>query len=337
MKKTILPAFLLILAVILTGFTGCTPADGDTARPAAAVPETAVPAEAAETEIPSVNSIYRLSTLTRTDSGDMVSTGKPLDMGEAVVILNETETVNNKSYGKIRSEAGDEVWISSDYIVPNGMLGVVIADNATAYTKPAIDAASDWQITRTTVLTVYPDSDEKFYQVVGWDEVQNKAVAPTYIKKELVSVKESDVWAAILLFKAGKSTNDITRVELLRTALQEFPNSVFNGDLEEALFAADPSLADFSKADSSGEVPEAVPAEISEVPLDNTGFINDDKVFVRETPSTNGKILTQLNNGDAIVIDKRTDLLVKVGDMQDYWFHLSSHNGWVFGAFVTIQ
>jgi len=78
----------------------------------------------------------------------------------------------------------------------------------------------------------------------------------------------------------------------------------------------------------------------NEKPNSPNGYITivSNKVNIREMPSTNTKVLFQLNKGDVCTLLEKGKL-EKIGDKTDYWYKINYNKmtGWVFGAFTSLK
>jgi hypothetical protein len=106
---------------------------------------------------------------------------------------------------------------------------------------------------------------------------------------------------------------------------------------------------DYSEVSNAGDKIEAAEnSAITVINEQNREFlsrlpsINDNKVNVRDFPDVNiGAVLFQLNKGQKIWIDFRTEEKKKVNGIFNYWYHLSvqdgeykNKNGWVYGEYI---
>jgi hypothetical protein len=323
MKQKMYPLLLLIAALALI-MIGCD------------APQEELPEIPEVTEYPSVNPVNNLSMFEQTSEGAMERTGDRLDMGEEIVFLDEVIEVDNIPYAKVRTEDFGEGYVFGYYIFAEGVLGVIIDEGAIEYSEPELDKATSRIVPERLLVAVHPEEDNGFYQIAGYDAVNGSRHGPTWVKKEFVSLREPDWFTSILLYKALviNADNATVKEELLKTARDEFPSSVFNDVVLEALQEFEPTVS--SAADNASQ---AADVDVATTPIPTSVFlVNPDasqNLNVRSTPSISGDLVGQLAPGEEITIDMRTEALDTIGDIEEYWYRVSSPlEGWVFGAFI---
>ncbi len=68
--------------------------------------------------------------------------------------------------------------------------------------------------------------------------------------------------------------------------------------------------------------------------------IEGEKVNVRSKPSTSGKVVQQVNEGESYEKEGMSNFFETIGKQTDFWYQLdlgNGKNGWVFGAFTNLK
>lgn len=323
----------LVLLIVLTAFAliGCNNSKE---------PEMTAPAV---TEYPTVNAVYMLSVFKLTADNTMERAGR-IDVGTEMIDLDNEVDIEDVAYKEIRTEEFGDVYTYAAYVMPNGVMGVVIKDDAVLYSEPKIDKPTSYIVPRQTILVVSPQADNGFYEVVGWDFTVSggKRVGPGYLETKNVSTKEADWFTAVLLYKASINENSVTKSALLRSAKDNYPVSVFKDevlnalkDLEEPVISATDSEV-VSDAKGAGEVDMEM-VSVSPTPA-KVNDSSEKSLNVRSLPSTSGSVVGSLEPGDDITINGQSPGQDTIGGNTDYWYHISAPmEGWVFGSFLVTE
>lgn len=283
-----------------------------------------------------VNSVYNLISYKKAEDGSFTLGSVRLSLGEPISYMGETEEVSsdkiNKILSHIKNKKGEDVWIDDIFLVPDGRLGVIIGEPF-VYSEPDILQPTDDILPKGTIVTIYPDEENGFKKITTWDEVNDKRQPNVFVKKATVSSKEADVQTGLILFAVGKSKNDAVKMELLRSAL-DYSSKVFANEIDNEIMKINGS------ANTEPES-ESAPVTQVEVPIEDfyfSGIINDNDVNVRNIPSTNGSsVVSQLNNGESVMILAQTVEDFTIGADTSKWYKLEDPEGWIFGIFVDAQ
>jgi hypothetical protein len=313
--------FGLLVAVVLAG---CGAGTGE---------KTAEGQEQAGAEVSSYNPVDGLITYVKASETE----GEPsfeqgstrLNIGEQIVFLGQTlkgkAGKRDVELSLIRTSDDKEVWIPSEFFIPDGKLGVVTSGKAVVYAKPDLLNPTSDILPRMTIVTASPQQENGFYQLTTWDEVNDKKYAGVHVKSNDLSLRDADVQSALLYFVAMKNTNPVVREELLNSAA-EFLVSVFMPQIRAELEA----LAEGSSDEVSGTRTIMASEQFS-----FEGVVNSDNVNVRDFPGTAGtRIIAQLQPETEVRIVERTVEPDTVGGQSANWFKLDDPQGWVFGVFI---
>ena len=252
-----------------------------------------------------------------------------LNIGEQIVFLDQTlkgkAGKRDVELSLIRTSEDREVWIPSEFFIPDGKLGVVTSGKAVVYAKPdKLNPTSDI-LSRMTIVTASPQQESGFYQLTTWDEVNDKKYAGVYVKSDALSLRDADVQSAVLYFVAMKNTNPVVKEELLNSAA-DFTVSVFMPQIRAELDALTEGTSD--------EVSGTRTVMTCE-PFSFEGIVNSDNVNVRNFPGTAGtRIIAQLQPETEVRIVERTVDPDMVGGQSANWFKLDDPQGWVFGVYI---
>ncbi|WP_461255273.1 hypothetical protein [Treponema sp. R80B11-R83G3] len=169
--------------------------------------------------------------------GDSITTGKTRRM-----------TYNNKEYDfiEVRRDAKTEGFSLVSQIAVGGVLAVVTDEKANLYKSPKTVDVTNTIVSQKTVLVYFPETEAGgFVEVKGIDcENSNAIPEGRYMRLNTLSRNDSNIQSSILLQTAQTMTNanqTIAREALLKSALQDYPDSVFFDEINNI---ANPSTMD---------------------------------------------------------------------------------------------
>jgi len=154
-------------------------------------------------------------------------------------------TYNNREYDfiEVRRDDKSEGYSLINQIAVGGVLAVVTDEKANLFKSPKTVDVTNTIVSRKTVLVYLPETGG-FVEVKGIDSESNNAIPESrYMRLNTLSRNDSNVQSSILLKTAQTLTNanqTIAREALLRSAIQDYPDSVF---FEEIYKIANPSAA----------------------------------------------------------------------------------------------
>lgn len=200
-----------------------------------------------------------------------------IQVGEKMSLLGETKRVTlggkERELLRVRRDTGTEGWVQSDSVVSNAILAVVTTDDAVIYSVPRNTAATTASIPRMTVLAIHSDSGGMpFIRVNAFDPQQKVLLREVYLRNEGVSARPDDVQAAILLQLAGDSKSPKQQEAFLRSAIKDYPGSLFMPELQEALNALQAPQQGTAQTvgPQPGASPQAGPAQPGAGPPDGS-------------------------------------------------------------------
>jgi hypothetical protein len=99
---------------------------------------------------------------------------------------------------------------------------------------------------------------------------------------------------------------------------------------------------DYNKADSTLLLKRVTNDWWTELGLTNvqSAAVMDNRVRLRDNPSTDGQILGYLYDNDIVRIRAKSDHEDTIGGVKAYWYqvdHFDGRHGWVFGGFLDVQ
>jgi hypothetical protein len=261
-------------------------------------------------------------------------TGSPTDvtraveqvpLGEELVIIEAeprkaTNPYDSKVYDyyRVRRDTGREGLIFANQLTLGSKLAVVAEEKAYLYHSAKSVDVSDYILPRRTVLGTFPESEKDgFIQIEAYDPVNQAYRRNLFIKVSVLSFEGQDVQSSILLQTAEaldpeKEKN--RRTALLDSALYDYPDSIFAGDIR------------------------ALAGNGSTVPVRETEAlfrVIDDNVNVRESPGAASGVVTQLSNTVEVYAVEETVEQFTIDGQTARWFHIvQPAEGWVFGAWL---
>ena len=249
-----------------------------------------------------------------------------LTVGDKVTLLNKTSKFKlsgvEADYVRVRALSGKEGWILPLYVSSKSSLAVVKADKAVVYSEPRDVKVTSRSISGMTVVAVLQDgSTGTFAKIQGYDP----ASAPklfldsTFVSVDDLTTSDVDINAAILYAVATASKDTAVKQNLLKVAINKYGGTIFLARLQAA----------------AGLAP-VVEKEV--IPSVGTYVVGFDNVNVRATPDEkNGKVIGQLNKGQAVDVSEVTSQNYTIGANTAPWYHLVDPDGWVFGASLEPQ
>lgn len=192
-------------------------------------------------------------TLSGDDTGDESATVKwasSLTLGDAITVVGKPRKMtfvnsNNKKEGvynfiEVRLEDKSKGFALAYQVSEGGNLAVVTEENATLFKAASMGKITNTVVARKTVLVYYPETAKSgFVEVSGIDCESGKLIPDKhFLRSAVLSMKDSDIQSSILFQIAKPMTNDnqtIARETLLKSALQDYPDSVFSKEIRALL------------------------------------------------------------------------------------------------------
>jgi hypothetical protein len=240
---------------------------------------------------------------------------------------------------------GRSRWTLEGDYVPSGQLGVVVGQAASLYSDADYGKITNDILPSKSLVLIHTtdnNNSSEFYKIhatifdgEGFPRLWNK-----YIARADVSIRTADVQSIIPYYyylvvannsDFAKTAAGVAQMKNYLDLARGYGSSVFISEIDQAY------KTQFPVGSTSGSALSE--SDFDVVSYSDSGFINDDRVNIRNLPTTSGStVMGQLNNGDDIVIIARTESKVSVQGMNDYWYKISSPvRGWVFGEFVTLD
>jgi len=160
-------------------------------------------------------------------------------VGEKLTLLGKTmkavQAGRERELAQVRRMSGSEGWVRADSVVPRSILSVVTTDDAVIYAMAHNTAATTASIPRMTVVAIHAETGGMtFIKVTGYDPAARLLLKGVWVRNEGVSSKPADVQAAILLKLAAASKSAKQQQAFLRTAIKDYPDSIFMPELTAA-------------------------------------------------------------------------------------------------------
>lgn len=161
-----------------------------------------------------------------------------LSIGEKCLYLGEEreEVDGNRIYKylKIELQDGKKGWVQADFIVIDGVPGVVIND-APIYNRPDLLTKTDKFFSKFDIVGV-SNSQNDFYEVKG-KRKNGKWIETGWVKKSNISLSDSDIALAKYASKALSIEDPVKRKEAIKEILDnpDFTYSIFLEDLRKEL------------------------------------------------------------------------------------------------------
>jgi uncharacterized protein YgiM (DUF1202 family) len=257
---------------------------------------------------------------------DVTKAVEPLPFGEKLqlVSLEPRRAVNPHDnaiydYYHVRRGTGREGFAFANQLTVNSVLAVVVDEKANLYRSPTNVDATDYILSRKTVLGVLPETEKDgFIRIEAYDPVRRTYRKNLYIKISTISYRDEDVQSSILLqiAEAVDPEKEANRREaLLDAAHRDYPGSVFADEIRV-----------LTEAGSSVPV----------MTVDMSFRVTDNNVNVRENPNASSPVVTQLANNTEVKAVEATVDEFTIGGQTAQWFHITQPvDGWVFGGWLT--
>jgi uncharacterized protein YgiM (DUF1202 family) len=270
---------------------------------------------------------------------DLTKAVEALPLGEELrLVTAERRKATNPydkkvyDYFRVRRDTGREGLVFANQLTVGSVLAVVSDEKANLYRSAKNVDATDYILPRKTVLGVFPETEKDgFIRIEAYDPVNQAYRKNLFMKTSAISYREEDVQSSILLQTAEaldpeKEKN--RRSALLDSALYDYPQSIFAGDIQAFIGDGSP-------------VPVPVPVqETGEVRngVFSTGIffrVTDDKVNVRENPDALSSVITQLSESAEIYAVEETVDQFTIEGQTARWYHITDPvEGWIFGAWL---
>ncbi|MCI4671610.1 MAG: SH3 domain-containing protein [Bacteroidia bacterium] len=248
-------------------------------------------------------------------SGAKYITG--IKFGETVKLTGETEEIESekRTYLEMELSDGKKGWANEYLFAVNGKAVVATAD-IDVFKRPDLSTLTTNKVTSGSLFAIAESKDK-----AGWAEVftQEKKVAGwTQYNEDLFTDEAIDIALGKVLseVKGLKSTSEkIKKLESVSSS------STFSGS------SLMPMVTEMlEKLDKGTNLP-------------NTQLmITAENLNVRSSPdNTADNVAFQLNDGDICEILQRGKEMVKIRDMEDYWYQIEKdgQTGWVYGFFTS--
>jgi hypothetical protein len=266
---------------------------------------------------------------------DLTKAAESVPLGEQLVLLSveprkATNAYDNKVYDyyRVRRDTGKEGLVFSTQLTLGSELAVVADERANLYRSAKNVDATDYILSRKTVAGVFPETEKDgFVQIEAYDPVNQVYRRNLFIKTSALSYAGEDVQSSILLQTAEaldpeKEKN--RRTALLDSALYDYPQSIFAGDIRVL---------------AGGEVPGAQSGTDSPVQIRETDlwlFVNDNGVKVYESPGVSAPVITQLAYDTEVNAIEETVERFTLDGQTAQWFHINYPvDGWIFGFWLS--
>lgn len=248
-------------------------------------------------------------------SGAKYITG--IKFGETVKLTGEEEEIasEKRTYLKMELSDGKTGW-ANEYLFALNAKPVVATADIDVFKRPDLSTLTTEKIGSGTLFAV-AESEEK----PGWAEVfteEKKVAGWTQFNEDLFTEEPTDIALGKLIqeVKGMKSTTEkIKKLETLASS------SAFSGS------SLMPMVTEMLQTLDKG------------ANLPNTQLmITAENLNVRSEPdNTAENVVFQLNNGDICEILQRSKEMVKIREMEDYWYQIEKdgQKGWVYGYFTS--
>jgi hypothetical protein len=251
-----------------------------------------------------------------------------IPIGEKLTLLGQTTKIvqsgREREFAQVRRMSASEGWVRSDYVVSRSILAVVTIDDAVIYSVPHNTAATTTGIPRLTVLAIHADTGGMtFLRVTAFDPVAKLLLKGVYLRNEGVSSRPADVQGAILLQLAAASKSPRQQQAFLRTAVKDYPDSIFLPELTAAI------------AGPAAQAPQG-PKGSPTVPVTGSMLTAADGVKVYDTPDEKtGKVLATLARGQKVEVQEKTADDSAAASPASSWYRIRDPMGWVNSAALT--
>jgi len=247
MKKKLI--LLLLIASILLIFS-CQRNEGATSRTVSSAENSQIAVSSIQNPGFALVVNTGFYTLAGADDGEETTKMKwttSLSLGDDVMTGNTrrlTLDSNNRVYNviEVRRTNGTEGYSLANQVVPGGRLAVVIDERANLHRTPRPVDVTGTILSRRSVIVYYPETESNgFVEVRGYDIARNAFVDSnvSFVRLSTLSRRDSDIQSSIMLQTAMPlvaANQAIQREALLKSALDEYPDSVFYEEIYELAF-----------------------------------------------------------------------------------------------------
>jgi hypothetical protein len=240
--KKITTITLLALITLLT--FSCNKKDGTKPSAEGEKPAAAKNAEKYGYVLRVNSSFYTLETNTG-DNTDKTKWAASMALGERVIVGKTRQATfagDGKVYDfiEVRRDTGSEGLAFASQIADGGNLAVVTDEKAILFkSAKAIDATSII-LPRKTVVVCFPNTESGGYIEIKAYDPESQAYRQNFIRTSALSRNDVDVQSTILMQTAltlkNEGSEKIRRDTLLEAAFLDYPNSVFNADIQALLY-----------------------------------------------------------------------------------------------------
>jgi hypothetical protein len=265
-------------------------------------------------------------------AADLTRAVEALPLGEELQLVTAEKRRATNPYDKtiydyfqVRRDTGREGLVFANQLTVDSVPAVVSDEKANLYRSPKNVDATDYILSRRTVLGAFPGTErDGFIRIDAYDPADQAYRKDLFIKTSALSYREEDVQSSILLQTAEaldpeKERN--RRSALLDSALYDYPQSIFAADIR--------ALAGI---ESPVPVQEAGEADGGFLAAAQFLRVTGDRVTVHEGPSVSAWIIAQLPESTRIFAVERTAEPATVEDRTAPWYHITEPvEGWVFG------
>jgi hypothetical protein len=269
---------------------------------------------------------------------DITKAVEAIPMGEELHLVTvETRRATNSfdkavyDYFRVRRDTGKEGLVFANQLTVGSILAVVSDEKANLYRSAKNVDASDYILSRKTLMGIFPESEKDgFIKIEAYDPVNRAYRRNLFIKTSAISVREDDVQSSILMQTAEaldpeKEKN--RRSALLDSALYDYPQSIFFGDIQALKESDSPVLVQ-----KTGKVLDEGFA---------TGIffrVTSKDVNVREKPNISSSVITQLSESVRIYAVEETVDRFTIEDKTAQWYHITEPvDGWIFGGWIEAE
>jgi hypothetical protein len=245
-----------------------------------------------------------------------------LNKGDVVGWKNELKTATrstdkaSREYARVEFD-GKDYWVQSVFAVGDAVPAVIIGEESVRYSRADLRSPNPNGLTipRYTLVAVHPGQESGlFIGVSAYLEGERAVLIKNeFIKKENVSTGKADVDGMQLYTLAREAKTDVSKRELLRSALGA--GSRFNDLIEEELYAAE----------HRGEEPVD--------PYDTVVVRGGATVYDRPTIKGRNLDLAAVNSRVRVLARTIREERLNSGDSAR-WYKIEDPNGWIFGSYL---
>jgi hypothetical protein len=257
-----------------------------------------------------------------------------LQIGERVALTgkrtNATLFNKDRTVIEIRRDSGTQGWVREEFIASDSVLGVVTAEEAVLYTQPRNTGATGRTLSTMTIFAIRRDSAaQTFVRIAVYDTDALAVKRDLFLRNEGISSRVAEVETAVLCRLAADATNRTQREAYLKSALADYPASLFADRVHSLLEGSGGS------GGTGGTAPEAANASDTEL-TGGAMAATQDNVHVLSAPDdTTGTVVASLVRGQTVQVEERTKGRTRIGSLSAPWYRIADPPGWVFGAFLA--